>query len=265
MPHVSIVIRTKNEEASLPLCLEEITKQSYQDFEIIVIDSGSTDKTVEIALNKGIRSSQGKIIVAISAHCLPVNNVWLEYLVASFNTHEKLAGVFGRQIPFESAAPYEKRGLKQSYPSEEEFFLIDSPHFSNANGAFLREAWEIYPFDEKLSFCEDVKWCSVVQKKGFKIGYEPRSVVYHSHRESLKDVFYKYYIKNKALKELSNITNFKIHGIAGYLLRWIKSVILDYVLLLKRPVNTAYFIYWIFFIPLFRVAVYAGHYKASKK
>ena len=48
---VSIIIRSKNEEKWIGLCLESIFSQSYEDFEVIVVDNNSTDGTVKKAKN----------------------------------------------------------------------------------------------------------------------------------------------------------------------------------------------------------------------
>ncbi len=56
---VSIIVPTKNEEAYLPLLLASLRGQTYQDFEIIVADACSTDKTREIALQAGAKVVEG--------------------------------------------------------------------------------------------------------------------------------------------------------------------------------------------------------------
>ena len=100
----SIIIRTKNEERWIAKCLQQIHKQTFQDFEIILVDNESTDKTVEKAkslgitkivnitnylpgksINAGVEIAKGDYIVLISAHCLPVNNKWLENWVKSID------------------------------------------------------------------------------------------------------------------------------------------------------------------------------------
>ena len=49
MPEISIIIRTKNEEAWIAHCLSMVYKQDFKDFEVILIDNRSTDNTVNIA------------------------------------------------------------------------------------------------------------------------------------------------------------------------------------------------------------------------
>ncbi len=56
---LSIIIPTLNEENYLPLLLESIKKQNFNDYEIIVADAGSTDKTLEIAKNYGCITMAG--------------------------------------------------------------------------------------------------------------------------------------------------------------------------------------------------------------
>lgn len=56
---LSIIIPTKNEEKYLPILLKSIRSQSYKDYEIIVADNGSSDKTQEIALSFGCKLTEG--------------------------------------------------------------------------------------------------------------------------------------------------------------------------------------------------------------
>ena len=95
-PLISIIIRTRNEERWLDHCLSAITTQSINDYEIILVDNNSQDRSVKIAkkytdniinvtdfypgkaINDGIRASSGKYIVVISGHCIPKNNLWLK-------------------------------------------------------------------------------------------------------------------------------------------------------------------------------------------
>ena len=77
---VSIIIRSKNEEKWIGLCLESIFSQNYQNFEVILVDNNSKDATVKKAenwpikileiekflpgdaINQGIDQSSGDII-----------------------------------------------------------------------------------------------------------------------------------------------------------------------------------------------------------
>ena len=136
---VSIIIRTRNEERWINLCLSAVFNQSYRDFEVILVDNESTDKTIEKAkafdvkvisikdflpgeaINLGIRSSKGDIIVCLSGHCIPVNEKWLKNLISNFDD-SKVAGVYGRQQPMSFSSDRDKRngrkdGIQAAWPS----------------------------------------------------------------------------------------------------------------------------------------------------
>ena len=128
LPKVSIIIRTKNEERWITSCLDKIYSQSYKNFEIIIADNCSTDKTVikakkypiklikiknflpGRAINDAIKISSGEIIVCLSAHCIPVNNSWLKNIIYPLK-NKKFAGVYGRQEPMPYSSNYDKRDL----------------------------------------------------------------------------------------------------------------------------------------------------------
>src|ERR1700680_2209737 len=106
MPETSLIIRTLNESKHLPRLFAALRRQTYMDFEAIVVDSGSLDDTREIAaveadhviqirqddftfgysLNVGIARASGRYVGMISAHAAPVDNSWLERLIEPFRS-----------------------------------------------------------------------------------------------------------------------------------------------------------------------------------
>lgn len=52
---ISVIIPAFNEENFLPKCLESLKKQDFKDFEIIVVDNNSKDKTSEISKKFGVK------------------------------------------------------------------------------------------------------------------------------------------------------------------------------------------------------------------
>ena len=133
---VSIIIRTKNEENWISICLDKIFKQNYKNFEVIIVDNNSTDKTVKRALeykvkivkikkfypgkaiNLGIKKSKGDIIVCLSAHCIPVNDNWLKNLIKPLK-NKKIAGSYGRQEPYSFSSDFDKRDLLNTFGSRQ--------------------------------------------------------------------------------------------------------------------------------------------------
>ena len=195
---ISIIIRTKNEERWITPCLMGVFKQDYKDFEVILVDNVSTDKTIEkalqfnitkviacedfrpgLALNMGIRESKGEYIVCLSGHCIPVNEKWLSNLMGNFND-EEVAGAYGRQEPLAFTSDSDKRDLSIIFGLDRRTQKKDS-FFHNANSMLRRKLWEEHPFDETLSNIEDRVWAETVLHKGYKIVYEPRASVYHYH------------------------------------------------------------------------------------
>jgi CMP-N-acetylneuraminic acid synthetase len=194
----SIIIRTKNEERWITQCLHGVFEQEYGDFEVILVDNESDDKTLEKAgqfklakvlkcteylpgkaLNIGIRESKGDYIVCLSGHCIPVNAKWLGNLLKDLEDLG-VAGVYGRQEPMSFTPDSDKRDLTLVFGLDRKVQQKDS-FFHNANSAMRKETWRKYPFDEAVTNIEDRVWAKKVLEQGYKIIYEPEASVYHYH------------------------------------------------------------------------------------
>jgi 2-desacetyl-2-hydroxyethyl bacteriochlorophyllide A dehydrogenase len=211
MPQASIIIRTFNEEKNLGNLLQALRRQNYHDYEIIVVDSGSTDKTLDIArnsvdtvlqiesrdftfgysLNLGCRQAKGQYLVFVSAHVIPTSDDWLKNLLAPF-ADQRVAMVYGRQMGNRDSKLSEQQDLKRIFtdkPSNSKTFLA---YANNANAAVRKKLWEEYPFDEYLFGLEDIEWAKYVTGKGFLVHYEPKAAIYHIHTERWPQVFNRY-------------------------------------------------------------------------
>lgn len=216
MVDISIIIRTKNEEKNIGEVLAKVFSQDVDlGFEVVIVDSGSTDRTLDIvsqyncrlikippepwspgyALNIGSRYANGNYLVYLSAHCPPLNDRWLHNLVKNF-IEEKVAAVYGRQIPVKGRNPFEDIALYLTFPARvterrsilARLMIMDKDGISFANCAIRKSVWEKYPLNEEIPFAEDRLWAKVIVLNGYKILYEPESVVYHSHPYNLSSL-----------------------------------------------------------------------------
>lgn len=197
VPKVSIIIRTKNEERWIVSCLKSVFNQDYKNFEVILVDNQSTDKTVEKAkmfdvqvvtiekflpgkaINLGIEQALGDFLVCLSGHCIPVNPTWLSTLIDNFDD-PKVAGVYGRQEPMSFSGDFDKRDLLIVFGLDKKIQKKD-PFFHNANSAIRRDVWEQIPFDHNATNIEDRIWAKEVLSKEYHLIYEPEASVYHYH------------------------------------------------------------------------------------
>jgi 2-desacetyl-2-hydroxyethyl bacteriochlorophyllide A dehydrogenase len=220
-PETSVVIRTFNEALHLPALFESLRGQRYQDFEAIVVDSGSIDGTREISreasarviridrshftfgysLNTGISAARGQLVAIVSAHTLPANEDWLGNLVAALR-EPGVAMVYGRQLGARTSKFSETQDFRRLFGAERK--ILRPPHFfaNNANAAIVRELWEQYPFDEALPGLEDLDWARKWMLEGHKVIYEPAAALYHIHEENPSQIQHRYYREATAARRL---------------------------------------------------------------
>jgi 2-desacetyl-2-hydroxyethyl bacteriochlorophyllide A dehydrogenase len=211
-PETSVVIRTFNEEKFLSGLLAAIKQQAYRDHETIVVDSGSMDRTREIAvqkadkllaiesrdftfghsLNAGIQQGFGKYIVIVSAHTLPFNEYWLENLIKPLHD-DTTAMVYGRQLGGRSSNFSEAQDMRRTFGKQRR--VLRPPRFfaNNANSAVRKDLWRQHPFDEGLLGLEDIEWAKYWMKRHYQVVYEPQAALYHIHTENWRQIRRRYY------------------------------------------------------------------------
>lgn len=273
---VSILIRTKNEEHDINQTLSVLFTQTYKNFEVIIVDSGSTDRTLKIAkkypvtiyeikpedftwgyaLNYGFQRANGTYIVNLSAHALPLSNDWLSILIANFD-NEKIAAVMCHALPRPDCNPFDRRGLLKKFNIERQEIKEGPPFlFGNTSCAVRKTAWETVNYDESLSYCEDHDWLGKIRKLGYKAVYEPGAKVYHSHNETLKQIYRRHYQEAMASKTL-NMRNYSISGIMYDL---VAGSVYDMFYVLYKGDHLK----WFFIAPLRRCAINLARLKTLK-
>jgi rhamnosyltransferase len=197
-PVVSVVVRAKDEGASIGRTLRLLSEQTLADrSETIVVDSGSRDDTVAIAraagariveipagsftyggaLNTGASVARGEVVVALSAHAFPRDDRWLERMVSKFDD-DRVACVCG----YEGGPDGRRLDGPRKQDAED---ALRNPHwgFSNINGGFRAELWRSRPFREDMPGTEDHEWGWYWQRHGYVVEVDPELCVEHDHSD----------------------------------------------------------------------------------
>ena len=214
---VSIFIRAYNEAAWIGKCLEMIARQkTSRSTRVIVLDSGSGDETAELArrqqaevyvipkaafsysaaLNFGVSIASGELFVSLSAHAIPVDETWLDNLLAPLENPSIVGSFSGQVAPAEASEP-EAMALARVFPPEPRVYdrasclagngrgLMEPP-FSNVSSCIRLAVARRYPFRDTY-FSEDRLFAMECIYDGHAIAYAPTSRVYHLHPPSCKE------------------------------------------------------------------------------
>jgi glycosyltransferase involved in cell wall biosynthesis len=272
----SIIIRAFNEEKHIKRLLEGIQKQtSSVDIEIILVDSGSTDNTVNIAknykakiinikpeefsfgraLNRGCEAATGEFLIFASAHVYPLYTDWINRILKPFND-PKIALVYGRQIGDKNSKYSEKQLFKKWFP-EISNFNQSHPFCNNANAAIRKSLWLELPYDESLTGLEDLDWANKILKSGYNVAYDAKATIVHVHEETPKKIFNRYYREAIAIKNIFPNQKFSFFD---FIWLTMSHIAIDYGFAIKEQV----FLNNIFEVPLFRVLQFWGTYKGHR-
>lgn len=201
---ISVIIRTLNEGRHLDRLLCMLAKQDTGSLgrEVILVDSGSTDGTLEIAerhgcrilhinreefsfgrsLNLGCQAARGDILAIISGHCVPIDRHWLARLCQPL-LEKQASYSFGRQLGGADSHFSEQRIFAKYFPKtsdagQKKFFC------NNANAALCYADWERLRFDEHLTGLEDMELAQRLVDAGGRVAYVPEAAVHHYHQET---------------------------------------------------------------------------------
>jgi len=284
---ISIIIPVKNGDFWLLETLTAIAKQTlFAQTEIIVIDSGSTDSSLEIlkqfpirliqirpdefnhgeTRNIGVRAAKGKYVVMTVQDALPVDQFWLQNLLDGF-IGDNIAGVCGQQIvahqkennPAEWFYPVSKPGIVQyCFKDSKDFVKLSSEMkkqicgWDNVTACYKREILLKLPF-RKIEFAEDMCWAKDAIDAGFSIVYNSHARVYHYH-QMIKEFAFK-----RRLTEL-----YYSYKIIGYIPASANITLIKYLrlikILIKREVSFFSKFKWF----KYNINFYIQHKKAFK-
>lgn len=206
-PKVSVVVASYNAAHTLKACLESLRNQNYSDYEVILVDDGSTDGTphlaqqfphvryfrhqtnlgLSVARNTGIAAAEGEIIAFTDADCR-ADEDWLYYLVAELINGE-FDGVGGHNLlPPEDCATAAAVMVSPGGPAHVMLTDREAEHIPGCNMAFFKRALlAIGGFDPIFRKAgDDVDICWRLQQAGCKIGFSPAAFVWHYRRSTIR-------------------------------------------------------------------------------
>lgn len=272
-PRASIVVRCYNEVEHIGRLLHGLYEQTMDDFEVILVDSGSTDGTLDVArqypiddvvyidpaefsfgrsLNYGCEAAAGEFCVFVSAHVYPRRDDWLETLLAKFEDDD-VALVYGKQRGNHVTKYSETQIFKQWFP-DHDIDHQEEPFCNNANAAIRRDVWADFPYDEDLTGLEDVDWAKRVQAAGYEISYAADAEIIHVHDETSREIFNRYRREAFAHRQIMSDQSFTI---ADFVYALVTNIVSDYTAALRegKLLDT------VVEIPQFRLLQFAGTYR----
>src|SRR4051812_23550350 len=222
-PPVSIIMRSYNEGWALRETLPALLAQDYKNWELIVIDSGSTDGSADLirqarpahfvqikheeynpsrVMNHGMQLARTDFGIFLNADATPQGNNWLRPLVAALQD-PKAAAVFGRQIPRPDCQAVFAHDYERCFGPNRESTRWDH-FFSMVSSGLRKDIWSRRGFLEKMQYSEDdeyTRWC---REQGFRVVYVPESVVMHSHNYTPQQAYKRSFGEAKALAAVWN-------------------------------------------------------------
>lgn len=226
----TIAILTYNGAQWIDQLLDSCLGQSADfDFEVLVIDSGSTDGTLEAVRrrdavrlheipkssfghgrtrNLAVELAKGEFVVFVTQDALPATKFWLDEILRPFDISDRVACVFGKQVPHPDCCPTVKRDVINHFrsfgPDPAVMLQMDNPRltsdaerdaltfFSDVNSAVRRSAIRSLPFRD-VAYAEDQALGKDVIKAGLIKAYAPLAAAIHSHSYAPRAYFARMY------------------------------------------------------------------------
>jgi glycosyltransferase involved in cell wall biosynthesis len=217
MLQISVIIPNFNRAGALEGTLTALAEQtiSPEAYEVVVVDDGSTDESVEViaemevpyslklvrqsnrgagaARNRGARFAQSDLLVFLDADMIAMPDLLQHYLAA--DAHQPDALIIGRQRPCPDAYPtlFDKvtryEGFRDLGP---EPFTPSFYHVLSSSMSVRRANYDkVGGFDEGVGIgahpaTDDTEFGYRAQKMGLDLVYCPKAVAYHNHPRTLE-------------------------------------------------------------------------------
>ena len=238
-PPISIIMRSYNEGWALRETLPALMAQDYKNWELIVIDSGSTDGSVDLirqakpahfvqithqeynpsrVMNGGMQLARTEFGIFLNADATPQGNNWLRPLVTALQD-PKVAAVFGRQIPRPDCQAVFAHDYERCFGPNRESTRWEH-FFSMVSSGLRKDVWSQRGFLDKMQYSEDdeyTRWC---REHGYGVVYVPESTVMHSHNYTAQQAYKRSFGEAKALAAVWNEAPDEINFSKTVLLGW---------------------------------------------
>jgi GT2 family glycosyltransferase len=204
LPAASVVVCTYNGARTIRRCLEALGRLDYPDYEVIVVNDGSTDQTAAIAgefpirllttenrglsaaRNTGLGAARGKIVAYVDDDAYPDPH-WLQYLAGTLQAGH--AGAGGPNLPVPEDGPT-AACIAQTPGNPTHVLLSDTvaEHVPGCNMAYWKWTLEaIGGFDRQFRIAgDDVDACWRLQERGWTLGFSPAAQVWHHRRGTVR-------------------------------------------------------------------------------
>lgn len=249
---VAIIMRAFNEMPHVERALEMLNQQTYADFNLYAVDSGSTDGTFQTlekqtcdlvkirpdeyvpgkVLNDAVSRTTEELIVLLNADAIPQSTDWLETLILPILGNQADA-TFSKQI----ARPDAKFIVAYDYQRAYNAARIEPGFFSAVACAFRRGLWEQNKFRVE-GYAEDVAWAEACIATGATFQLLEDSVVEHSHNYPLAALYRKRYRQALTFSE--------VPGPGKQIGRCLREIVRDFLFAIRRlrlhtiPYNVIY-------------------------
>ncbi len=226
----SVFIPTKNPGRAIIDMVEALIDQSYTPDEILIIDSSSTDGSIELLRKKhgalfnnilrvhkispknfghgktrnlAVKMLTGDVIIFLTQDVTINNASFIKNITEPLrqDTEGKIAATFARQIAKPEHHILEHFFNSFYFPSYDILRMkrlarklkMKDIFFSNAASCIRRDLLIKLPFDESLIMCEDQKFTFDALSNGFQTLYVSKATVHHSHQYNLSFLFRRYF------------------------------------------------------------------------
>lgn len=216
----SVIMRTKNAFPVVGQALKALFSQDFRDFELLVVDSGSTDQTLDVVaryphhlirlpardyfpgrvLNEAVAATRGRVVVFLNSDCVLLGPRALRRLLDALEAPDEagrpVMAAFARQVPRPDAWTHVRAEYARAFPA-----MDDAPDWlplSLPFAAIRREALEEQPFYTDAWGSEDTAWGVQARERGWRVRYVPEALVMHSHNYSLRALYGRRFIEGEA-------------------------------------------------------------------